>query len=240
MDCYTVSSGRIIQGIALSPAGTIRLGQSGRNRTQVDVPPPSGSTIRPARPVPPGDDPDPANTGVLVAVPGEHRPDGAAVVLIRDHSGFRGTWALRTARTPEAWRIAVATYAAHAAACDAVSFGYPQPPLPDGHKGSRRAIGTCPVCSLHAEAGQFGPYTPSAPSDLVVIAQGQSAQGIAGHMGGGAELLIVLSPGQAIEIVCEGRLYGAPSVLRLANEGGQVTLTDPAAAAESAAAASRW
>lgn len=227
MDCYTVSSGRLSAGIALSPAGTVRLGEEGRGRKRVDVPVPPGSVTRAARPVPAGDDPDPNNTETLVSVPAaNHRPAGAAVVMIRDHSGFRGGWYLRAPRTPEAWIVFLATERAHGAG------------PAEAHPG--RLLSDCPACSAYAPAGQFGPHAPAFPADLEIIAEGYSAQGLAGGMGGGSEYLIVLLPGQAVEIVREGRLYGQPGVLRLANDAGVVSVTDPAATAESAAAASRW
>lgn len=227
MNCYTLTApGRLSAGIALSPAGAVRLGEAGRGRTMVDVPVPAGSITRAARPVPAGDDPDPNNTETLVSVPAANRPAGTAVVLIRDHSGFRGGWHLRTPRTPEAWIVFHATERAHGAG------------PAEAHPG--RSLSACPACSVYALAGQFGPHAPAFPAGLEIIAEGYSAQGLAGGMGGGPEYLIVLNPGQAAEIVREGRLYGQPAVLRLANEAGVVSVTDPEAAAASATAAARW
>lgn len=74
----------------------------------------------------------------------------------------------------------------------------------------------------------------------LVIAEGYCAQGMAGRMGGGSEYLLVLRHGQAVECVRGGRLYGAPSVIRLECVAGTIVSSDPRAEAEERKAASKW
>ena len=87
MMAYTVRPGLIEPGIRLAQDGMIHLGQQGRGRTLTRVPVPCG-TIAPV----PADLVEAARVGnrpTLTALPGE-----GAVVCIRDHSGFRGSWTL--------------------------------------------------------------------------------------------------------------------------------------------------
>lgn len=138
----------------------------------------------------------------------------SALVYINDQSGFRGGWHMRHPRTESDWDIIVSVECS--AECKQLWSGtHPE----------------CPKCSK---------LSSTKPFEVKVIAEGASAQGDAGRMGGGPEYLIVMKSGQAIEIVRSGRLYGAPAVVRLDCIGGQVTLTYPKALAEERLAASKW
>lgn len=181
MNCYTIQSGCCTSGIPVQKDGTIHVGESGRGRTLVRVPVPAGGEI--------------TGEATLTSVPGE---DSAAVVLIRDHSGYRGGWNLREARTEAEWEIACRRKALEDA-------GVPEGP-------ERDAIGPRPFDR---------PFTGK------VIARGACAQGDAGRMGGGSEYLLVLRDGEAVEIVRMGRLYGSPACVRVQNVGGIVTTTSP-------------
>lgn len=75
MRAYTVESGRIKPGIKLHQDG-IRLGEQGRGRTLTVVPPPRDAWVQ---------------DGTLVGI---NAPLTGALLLIRDHSGFRGGWEL--------------------------------------------------------------------------------------------------------------------------------------------------
>jgi len=206
--CYEVQRGEVIRGIPLDD-GTIHVGEEGRGRLLVRVPVPEGSAIQ---------------NGRLVKVPlsGEF---AAAVVLIRDHSGFRGGWRLCEPWTLEEWERFVRRAQAH------------RPPDGNGPLANGHEDGECPACE------RVAPAPPQRRRASVrVIAEGFCAQGLAGRMGGGPEYLIVLPDGAAVEIVRWGRLYGKPSVLRLTADlsADTVTVTDPFAEALSRLAATRW
>lgn len=210
VQAYTMLNGSLRQGIALADDGTITVGEEGRGRTLVRVPLPQGSEVR---------------DGVVYQIPVSD-PHVVAVVLIRDHSGFRGGWRLTAARSEEEWDLIVRRDTAH------------RPPdgkgaLAPGHQ--LEMLGACPACAA------IGRVPPVRPADVQVIAQGFAAQGIAGRMGGGPEYLLALRPGDAIELVRSGRLYGEPAVLRLAvGSDGKPMVSDPRAEAWSRAAAARW
>lgn len=77
--CYTIHDGTVREGIALKD-GHILVGEAGRGRHQIRVPVRQGTVNE---------------RGVLVAIPKPSRsPDAAALVLIRDQSGYRGSWEL--------------------------------------------------------------------------------------------------------------------------------------------------
>lgn len=141
-------------------------------------------------------------------------PATSALVLIPDQSGFRGGWSLRGARSAEDW--------------DGIISG-------DCPRQSMFATPAIDAARLAWVAAHPEPKVPG-----TVIAEGFSAQGNAGAMGGGPEYLLVLDHGQAVEIVRRGRLYGKPSCLRLACVAGRIEMTDPRAAAEERAAGAKW
>lgn len=74
---------------------------------------------------------------------------------------------------------------------------------------------------------------------VAIVAQGWCAQGDAGRMGGGPDMLLTLRPDAPVEIVRTGRLYGSPSVVRLEVVDGAIVTSDPRSDAESRAAAAR-
>jgi len=162
--------------------GAILVGEEGRGRRIVRVAPPHGSVVEGDR---------------VVAIP-VSRNSAVAVVLIRDFSGYRGTW-------------------------DLVA------PLPED------------VISTFVETQNRDLLAREEVRPLHEIARGHCAQGIAGRMGGGAEILFVASAGETYDVVRWGRLYGAPRVLRLTvQDDGTVRITNPIAEYEAARAASRW
>lgn len=243
MKCFTVSAGRVSAGVPLT-SGMIQVGEAGRNRHPVSVLVPDGSMV---------------DGAMLLAVPGEYYPAGAVVVLIKDHSDYPSTWRLRTARTRKAWEVLLATEAAHNAVLkslldlwDKHAEAHSVVGSPHGSKLFRncpacagalaRVMGKhsdsytfadCSACAEHAEEGQFGAYAPTAPPVAVI------AQGLAGCADGGPEYLIVLKPGQSVEIVQEWRPYGDPTVSLVTNQDGTVAVTDPRAAVRSAMARSQ-
>jgi len=81
---------------------------------------------------------------------------------------------------------------------------------------------------------------PERPHGCRIVAEGRKAQGDAGAMGGGPEYLLVIPHGVAVEIVRTGRLYGAPSALRIECADGALTISDPREDAETRHAASNW
>lgn len=207
-NCYTVEGGRARHSISADAENVIHVGEAGRGRLLVRVPAPAGSTID--------------SNHSITHIPTQTETD--VVVLIKDHSGYRGDWSLHPAR-PVEWWIAV------------LRMGDAHRP-PDGHgpvnvaAGHTETLGNgqddCPVCKAvvlppTGNAGRaFTDY-----GDTRVIAQGARAQGIAGHMGGGNEYLLVLAAGVALEIRRRGRLYGDPPVLRVENVAGELVITNP-------------
>lgn len=69
-----------------------------------------------------------------------------------------------------------------------------------------------------------GPVWFSAGAGRVaVVAEGACAQGDAGRMGGGPELLVIMEPGAAVTVHRTGRLYGNPDRLIVSWEGETLT-----------------
>lgn len=170
---FTVAGGRITPGIQTKD-GVIAVGGSGRGERFVRVPAPPGSHVE---------------NDVVKTVPGY-----GALVLIRDHSGYRGGWRLTAPRTHEEWNRWI--------------------------------------------AGESAESIERRPHGAKVVAEGFCAQGAAGRMGGGPEYLVVMLPGESVEIVRSGRLYGAPATIRVdALEDGSVTVTDARAEVEEKIAA---
>jgi hypothetical protein len=201
------------RGIRLEQ-GVIAVGEQGRGRRRVTVQPPAGSVIEERH-----------GEAVLVECPPPSAvPDAVALVLIRDHSGYRGWWRLTAARPPEEWDAIVARDHAHA------------PPYGEGDEcAPGHADDNCAIC------GQLPPIPQRTPHTAYVIAEGRCAQGAAGRMGGGPEYLVALRAGEAVEIVRYGRLYGGPQVLRVeAEPDGTVRVTDPHKDAIARHAARHW
>lgn len=200
--CFEVTNGAVREGIALNADGKIAVGESGRSRSLTIVNPPAGAEIRDNR---------------LISVPGT-----ATVVLIRDHSGYRGSWSLR-------------------------QYAEGRCPL-DGQLVGAEHKYVCPYCGDDLYGAADGvkhaaaPGLPIKATDLgKVIAEGRCAQGDAGRMGGGPEYLLALRPGTRFSIQRLGRLYGAPGRLNVEiAEDGTPVLTDAWAAIKAAEADAAW
>jgi len=210
MNCFTIDRSQPFPGILVTKTGHVEVGEEGRGRKLVSVPVPEGSTI---------------DSGRLVGVPARSAAEDSAVVLIKDHSGFRGSWTLYAARPAAEHDLIVARALVH------------RPPdgegaLAEGHKLLRG----CAACDH-----EIGPIPKrNRENGCTVIAAGACAQGDAGRMGGGPEYLLVIPNGIAVEILRDGRLYGHPSVVKVANRDGQVTASFPKQDAEQRLASERW
>lgn len=200
--CYEVARGysdtRLLPYINIDPdVRAIVLGEEGRGREMTVVRIPDHAVID-------GDK--------LISADIAGAPANAALVVIRDHSGYRGGWRLRMARTTDEWDLIARRAAAHRP-----PNGYG--PLAEGH--TSEMLGRCEKCD------DVGQVPPEKPASNLVVAEGWCAQGLAGRMGGGPEYLLLLREGQAVEIVRWGRLYGQPDVIQVRNDDGNVTITFP-------------
>lgn len=74
MNAFTLNKGRVSRGIAVTKDGMIEIGEDGRARRLTLVPTPPGSEI---------------SERLLMSVPSSVP---GALILIKDHSGFRGGW----------------------------------------------------------------------------------------------------------------------------------------------------
>ena len=195
--CWMIQHGHARPGIP-TEGGLILLGEEGRGRRLARIPLPPGASLD--------------RQGVVHAIPVSH-PDVAVVVLIRDHSGYRGGWELLT---------------------------LPQEVCPLRDRWDPPREETCPVCEWR---GRHGPYptNPLQPGDLGrLIAEGYCAQGAAGYMGGGPEYLVAARPGEFC-IHRWGRLYGAPRFVGVRiHPDGRVETWDIIDALSSARAAESW
>lgn len=213
--CYTVSGGSVIPGIRVGQEVPYRVavGEAGRGRKLVLVPVPPGAEIK---------------DGVVLSLPG--REGEAVVVLVRDHSGYRGTWRLRAATPPEKILALVRARKEHQELSSrSRETGEDERTLLYQRGHDVWAPGGCPLCTHDAP--------PPPPGLLRVIAEGAKAQGDAGRMGGGPEYLLGLPSGVSFEIHRTGRLYGSPAVIRVeVGPDGDVRAVDPFAEAISASA----
>jgi hypothetical protein len=199
--CFVIKE-RPSPGIPLRD-GAIVVGEAGRGRKLVTVRPPDGAEITT----------NSRGEEVLVSVPGP-----GVVVLIRDHSGFRGSWHLAeyaTARCP-----------------------YEDREIEVGEE--------CPGCGATRHRYEFSqhrlvPGRELSPNEIgKLIAQGQCAQGEAGRMGGGPEYLVRCLPGTRFSIRRSGRLYGAPAVLNVTVNEDDVLVTDAVREIDERTAAQSW
>jgi len=157
MKAYTLHKTGITPGIEVW-GGCINLGQSGRGRQFTSVPVPKDRAVIEGTPY----------KGTLMEITGTREP--GCLLVIRDQSGFRGSWTYQTTAR--------------------------------------------------------------------VLAKGWCAQGDAGRMGGGPELLIHIKPGEVVDITRTGRLYGEPARIRVVcREDCSLALVDPEAADRMQAAA---
>lgn len=196
---FMVEKGKVRPGLPVSSNQEVLVGETGRGRTLVRVPLPSGAELD-------------GDGRQLLSLPG----DGEAVVLIKDHSGFRGGWSLHAARPASDWDAWAST-----------------PPPPGAEEGS----------STHGEARRAAmpPRVSGLPAGVRVLAQGRCAQGDAGNAGGGPCYLLAVPFGAALELVRLGRLYGAPGTVRIdVSDSGDVKASVPGADAKSRLAGAGW
>lgn len=150
---YTIFGGRVVRGARITENMEIVLGEEGRGRKLTVVPLPKDSEII-------------VVDGIkqVFSVP-TTRDKVVAALVIRDHSGYRGTWEL--VETP----------------ID-LCYDYDKP-----------INGKCEVCDGVNEHELFpsDPIDPRVIG--VLIGEGRCAQGAAGNMGGGPEYLILAFPG---------------------------------------------
>lgn len=182
INCFTIHGGRVKDGIAIADDGFIHVGESGRSRKLVLVPVPERSIVVEKH---------------LMSV-----ETPMTIVLIRDHSGYRGSWHL-------------AAFATHRCSLDGQ-----KPPLSGGSEWMPQY--ECPDCGevFTALDSQFrhpaAPARKLAASEIgIVIAEGECAQGLAGYVGGGPEYLIAVKPATFFSIRRSGRLYGGSTALNV-------------------------
>ncbi len=119
--------------------------------------------------------------------------------------------------------------------------------LPEGSKHDEHRVQSIPtstpdqfVVLIRDHSGFRGGWAAEFDGDVTIIAEGASAQGAAGRMGGGPEYLLRASPGASVTIRRRGRLYGKPAVLRVAITADGVSTVDVAAEEAATEAASRF
>lgn len=212
MNVYEITPAGLQDGCSIHD-GKLLLGQAGRGRKQVAITvPANGSIVK--------------NRVLDIA-----SPSSVVWVIIRDHSGFRGSWELLGAPNGADWEARVAIQRTH------------RPPdgdgaISEGHTDWLIPASQCPACK---PAWASIPPRPAIPADWI-RGEGRCAQGGAGRMGGGPEYLLALPLGASVEILRYGRLYGkAPWIRITASNEGSITLSNPKADALSRLlAASAW
>jgi hypothetical protein len=119
-------------------------------------------------------------------------------------------------------------------------------PLPEGtevEKGRAIHIPTSTpgelVVLVHCQRGYRGSWSAEFGDGITVIAEGREAQGAAGRMGGGPEYLLRGPVGAEFIIQRRGRLYGAPSELRV-EMGHPLEVVDMEAEAAAREAANKF
>lgn len=239
---FTINRGVVSDGIAVEPDGFVYVGEKGRGRTLVRVPVPAGTV----------------ENGKVMSI--DTSAEGDAVLLVKDHSGFRGGW----------YAVAAIDWAQRAkdkAACAAANKAHEarRPGLVAAHNDAIKAAGltadagwmdvsgatkaahnnfdaeqcSCTFSPVHRPGDCDVPGCPGArlkkgTPAWRVIAEGWRAQGDAGRMGGGPEFLVAMKKGQAVDLFRDGRLYGAPDILRVeCGEDGLIRSWDPIAVAKS-------
>jgi len=184
--------------IHVGPDRMIAVGETGRGRERVLVPVPNGVTLTPE--------------GIQGGFALTEAPGTGALILIRDQSGFRGSWTLggpyRATGCPQGKHI------------------------PYGE-------GDCPRCGGRYEHQAM--VLSELPAGVRILAQGRCAQGMAGRAGGGPEYLLWAPPGTVLGVSRSGRTYGTPAEYYISvGSDGTVTLTDIVAEVKSAEAESAF
>lgn len=221
MNVYTVTPNQIEEGIVLADnQDVIALGETGcgRERTLVGIP--EGAVVN-------------IDDRRLMSIRSQ---TNGVVVLIRDHSGFRGSWGLvadsdkliefkrckaEHAAAMEEWdqaslrtRNSTHPYGDQAIADAVISES--------GHRNDRVAGTECPACIAARDAAR------RVPLQVKILAQGWCGQGQAGHMGGGQEVLILIPEGNSVVIWRTGRLYRKPMLIWLICRDNQLSsVSDP-------------
>lgn len=203
---------RSFTGIALSAEGKIVVGESGRGRSQIVLDPPPGSEVYTPKTYR-------EDTSRFLKAIQTSRDEAAALILLRDHSGYRGGWCLREAPV---------------SMCPNEGQLFADPQVP-----SLRA--PCPECGSGDTDHRLLPRGEMSATDIGhVVAEGYCAQGDAGRMGGGPEYLLLARPG-SFSISRAGRLYGQPRRLTVqVGTDGSVTVTNAEAEIMAASAAKQW
>ena len=93
------------------------------------------------------------------------------------------------------------------------------------------------LVAFRDHSGFRGGWSLSDRQGVIVLAEGECAQGDAGRMGGGPEYLAVVADGGSATVNRSGRLYGKAATLRVRNAGGVLAVEDVVAVAETTAAA---
>lgn len=214
MKCYTIKGGKMTDGIQVVN-GNLIVGEEGRGRKLVRVQLPDGSEVVGLR--------------------------GGAMFEVRWPKGkgkFRGFLCEGVDR----WKGAEPS--PEEAAQIAAQGGTWNPASPDPLVGT---VVTVPVKNqpegavlvMFRDASGFrGGWSLSVRKGVIVVAEGACAQGDAGRMGGGPEILAIVLDGGSAIISRSGRLYGAAATLRVSNVGGVLTVEDALLFEEQKAAAS--
>jgi hypothetical protein len=84
-------------------------------------------------------------------------------------------------------------------------------------------------------SGFRGGWSLADRQGIIILAQGECAQGDAGRMGGGPEYLAVVAADGSATVNRSGRLYGKAATVRVRNTGGVLTVDDVAAGATAGA-----
>lgn len=108
----------------------------------------------------------PSKPGVLTDVPAADGKDDACVVLIKDHSGFRGGWKLRGARSEEEWDDIVSGRVGKTGSPESDAWVAAHPDRPHGCRviGEGRCAG--------GDAGGMG----GGPEYLLVLPEGAAVE----------------------------------------------------------------
>lgn len=217
--CWTIEGGAARRGWTTTK-GQLLLGEPGRGRLQTAVP------------VPPGTEYDAAGTAALSVPRPTRATEAVAGILVRDHSGFRGSWQLT------AFAERMCDDAAHVVTTCDLCAGRGEYFVCPNVRQHVRDCGSCGGCGARRLPV---PRARLAPTDVgVVIAKGWRGQGDAGRMGGGPEYLIAARPGRFC-IERSGRTYAEPWLIGVTvTPDGTVTVDDRAAAIRATAAAAAW
>ena len=83
------------------------------------------------------------------------------------------------------------------------------------------------LVQVYGEEGYRGSLEYTFTNNIEIIARGYYAQGEAGRMGGGEEYLLVMKPGDRIDIKRYGRLYGGNEKVVIEWDGSELRVYDP-------------